>query len=33
MLLGPAEVSTIYTHVLSKGGAGVTSPLDQRLTR
>ena len=34
-LLGHADVSNtmVYTHVLSKGGAGVTSPLDQRLTR
>lgn len=30
-LLGHADVSTtmIYTHVLNKGGKGVTSPLDQ----
>lgn len=29
-LLGHADVSTtmIYTHVLNKGGKGVTSPLD-----
>jgi site-specific recombinase XerD len=30
-LLGHANVSTtmMYTHVLNKGGAGVTSPLDR----
>lgn len=32
-LLGHSDVSTtmIYTHVLNKGGKGVTSPLDQLL--
>ena len=32
-LLGRSDVSTtmIYTHVLNKGGKGVTSPLDQLL--
>jgi site-specific recombinase XerD len=30
-LLGHADVTTtmIYTHVLNKGGKGVTSPLDR----
>jgi integrase len=30
-LLGHASVATtmIYTHVLNRGGAGVTSPLDR----